>query len=284
MFKKFTLSSEDCETLLAFENVSSLMELAQLLQRDHSVIARQLKRISEKHPVVEKKAGKWQLTESGKRLNESTRFAIDTQAACLKTVMSVRIGSTREFAARILGPQIHELQAIFAQAKIEIYAFEKGVEEALLAGQVDFGIDCDRPMDPEIAFKQMVDEPILAVASKDFIRKNRKTLADGKYHELPHLLCDRLSPDRILQKPESSFRFASKFNDIATTRAACLQGAGWALLPRYAVRDELATKTLLPLSSKTFGHSRYGVWQLRRRAHLQDQAKKLGEWLRLQKL
>lgn len=284
MISKFPLDSDDCELLLEFENIPNLVHLCKKLQRDHSVIARSLKRISENHPVVEKKAGKWCLTELGKKINEISRSVISAQSAALNTTSVLRIGTNREFSSRIVGPEIIQLQKLFPETLIYILSLEKGTEEALLTGQIDIGIDCDRPFDPEISYKLVCDEPIVSVASPNFEKKYKVLIDQGKYLALPHLLCDRLYPDKVMSKPENTFNVIARFNDIATTRSACLKGYGWALLPRYSVADELMAKNLIQLSNKNYGLAKYGIRWLRQREYIKSSAQKLIDWLAHQKL
>lgn len=279
MRNRFPLSSDDCELILALEDCPSLAELAKKFHRDHSIISRAFKRISEHYPVVEKKAGKWCLTEIGKRINDSSRIAIASQLDTFQTTRTLRIGTNREFAARILGPNFKSIQDLFPGTILEISAFERGTEQALLQGQIDIGIDCDRPFDPTISYKQVIDEPIVSVSCKEFVKKNRKKIEEGFYYKLPHLLCERLNPDKIFSKPDNQFIISSRFNDIATTRAACIQGAGWALLPRYAVLEELTSGKLVQIDSEAYGSSKYGVWWVRHKKYLKVESEKIIRWL-----
>lgn len=281
---QFLLTSDECELLLAFEACPSLPLLAEELRRDHSVIARSLKRISEKCQVVEKKAGKWVLTAMGQQINAITRSTMTAQQSVLKQRATLRIGTNREFASRILATDFASFQKFFPDTMLIINAYEHGTEEALLQNQIDIGIDCDRPYDPEIGYKLLVDEPIVAVATKAFVKKYRGEIAEGRYMKLPHFLCDRLHPDKILAKADNQLNVIAKFNDIATTRAACTSGAGWALLPSYAIQAELEAGALVKIDEKAYGKSKYGVWWLRSRSYLKESSEKVSEWLREKKL
>ncbi|MNL44092.1 LysR substrate binding domain protein [compost metagenome] len=153
-----------------------------------------------------------------------------------------------------------------------------------MQGHIDVGFDCDRPYSPDIAYKLIVDEPILAVATKEFIKTHKKQIAAGQYLDLPHLLCERLHPDKILSRSENQLLVEARFNDIATTRAVCTQGLGWALLPAYAIKKELNAGTLVQIDQKAYGKSKYGVWWLRSRPHLKDVSENLIRWLHTQEL
>lgn len=171
---KFSLSSEECEVLLNFEATSSLQELASLIGRDHSVVARMFKRISEKHPVVEKQAGKWKLTQMGRKINDTSRSLIAIQNSILNSQATLRIGTNREFAARVLARDFSVIQSLFPNTLLIFKTFQNGTEDALLSGQIDVGIDCERPIDPEVSFRLVVDEPIVAVGSKRFLQQYKK--------------------------------------------------------------------------------------------------------------
>lgn len=279
----FQLGSEECELLLLFESHQNLQAVARVMGRDHSVVARALKKIADQFPVVEKKAGKWVLTATGRALNEGTRAAIKIQNASLNTKQTLRIGTNREFASRVLGADFLNFQKLFPGVELYIYAYQSGTEAALLQGKIDIGIDCERPHDPDIAYKQIVEERIVAVASSSFVKRQKK---EGKIglQEWPHLFCERLNPNKILENRENHTKIVARFNDIATTRAACVQGVGWALLPYYAIRNELADEKLILIDKLVYGKSKYGVWWLRNRPYVKDSCELIGTWLAFQEL
>lgn len=80
---KFGLTSDQLELLLAFEGAQGLGHLAELMARDSSVVSRNLQRIAEDFPVLEKVKGRWQLTPLGLRINEQTKVFLETHAQLL---------------------------------------------------------------------------------------------------------------------------------------------------------------------------------------------------------
>lgn len=70
---KFTLTSDQLELLLAFENSQGLNHLAETMAKDPSVVSRNLQRIAEESPVLKKVKGRWELTPLGTQINEQTR-------------------------------------------------------------------------------------------------------------------------------------------------------------------------------------------------------------------
>lgn len=276
----FILTSEECELLVVFESNSSLEKLANAIGRDISNVSRSLSRIATKLPVVEKMSGRWVLTEQGKKLVQQTRDSVQFQRSLFQKQTWLRIGTNREFSARVIGKNLDGIQTLFPDSHLRIMAFESGTEQALLDGLIDIGIDCERPFSPEISFKTSVKESIVVVASPKFKKEHQKEIRDGSFFGLPHLLCDRLAPDRILMKSENPLNTLASFNDIATTRSACQLGMGWALLPRYTVQEELDRGLLVEIESIGGGESTYGVWWLRGRKYLQPIALGVQSWLK----
>lgn len=282
--EKFLLSAEESELLLAFERMGSIEATARALRKDASGISRQLSAVAKKSPALEKRNGRWALTEVGRAFNSLARNAIQAQHSLLASRPSLVIGTNREFGARVVGPGILSLQKMLPNTQLSVFTFEYGTEEALLKGRVDVGFDCGRPFDPGIAYKLLLPEPIVAVCTGAFRRKHEKEMREKRLYQVPHLLCERLYPDQIFSERENKIQVRATFNDIATARAACLAGAGWSLLPRYSVERELQAGTLEVIEAKRMGEAQYGVWWPRSRQLPPEILAALIGWIKEQKL
>lgn len=178
--ERFALTSEQCELLLAFETAPSLEALARALSRDASVLSRQLQRIAQETPALEKTHGRWRLTPLGKQLATWARDAIASQRRALDQPTVIRLASTREFTARVLAPRLGDLVPETDTTIVSLFAAEEGVERRLLAGEADIGFDCGRPVDPEIRFRQVTPEPFSVVAAPGFVERHQlKTAQDA---------------------------------------------------------------------------------------------------------
>lgn len=281
---RFLLTSDECELLLELEKAQTIEKTAKAVGKDSSGVSRQLSKIAQKYPAIEKRAGKWVLTEVGKRLNSISRDTIQIQQQLAEEQTILRIGTNREFAARVLAPQLSHFRELFGSTQLIIYTFEYGTEAALLSGQIDVGLDCERPNDPEIAYKLLADEPIIKVCSKKFKTKYKTEIQEKHLERIPHLLCERLYPDKILLQKENRQHIVACFNDIATARAACVSGLGWALLPHYSVREELKQGQLVQIENSPTGKAKYGVWWSRTRYSNKKAIHSICEWLKEQKL
>jgi DNA-binding transcriptional LysR family regulator len=278
---RFPLTSQECEILLEFEQNSSLAELSKALGKDISVVSRNLKSIAEHSDVLEKKNGRWSISDKGIALNQWTREALFSQRLVLSRQKSIKVATTREFAARVLMPHTRELLGD-EDISISIISSDDGIEKLILNGEADFGFDCGRPKDPIISFKRVVPEPFALVAAPRFIKRNKiKDFKDIREHSR---LGFSRSEGKILDLSVEATRYFGNFSDIATLREACLLGYGWAILPYYTVARELELKKLKVIPGLKIEDEKFGVWWLRERQSVQPWVKRALKWLKAQNL
>jgi DNA-binding transcriptional LysR family regulator len=270
---------EESELLSELEKNPTLMDLAEKLKKDSSVISRQLKRISEKAPVIEKINGRWMLTELGKSMALWAKKIAIEQNEILGRDYSLTIATTREFASRILAKNFENF--LTSSTRYKIITCEDGIEASLLNGTADFGFDCGRPQDPDISFKQIIEEEIVTVASTKFLKKHKiKTLADLSEETFIHYT--RLRP--LLTKNINVKKSLVSSNDLAVLRTLLVQDLGWATLPFYAIQEEILDKTLQIIPGGDIKGFKFGVWWLRGRESLLPKVKEAQEWLQSQRL
>lgn len=274
------LTTGEAELLVQFELHPSLERLSKSVGRDITVLSKVFKAISQKADVLTKLNGRWKLSEAGKRMNQITRDYISSQHSILGGRRILRVGTNREFAARIVAPHIQQFQKFFPVQDIALHVYEAGTESALLDGRIEIGFDCGRPQSPEVIFKRIIAEEIFAVAAPDFFKSHRRSFQKNDFSEIPHLLYDRLDPERYIGAVSRASPTAFRSNDIASIRAMCVQGAGWALLPKYAVQDELDSDQLIRCSNVHYAAEKYGVWRLRSRNHLTSEFEAACNWLK----
>ena len=279
----FGLDSEHCELLAAFESVGSLTELAALRGRDLSVISRQMQKVAEIAPVLEKRHGRWILSELGRQLAQWTRDAAMRQRQILREETVLRIASTREFTARVLAPRLRTLLRSDERVALSILTAEDGVERLLLDGRADLGFDCGSPADPVLRFKASADEAFAVVAAASLLRR-RRIATTSDLLALPHLRYQRAAAPRLLQLSHEVPNIVATFNDIAAIREACVSGLGWAVLPLYAVRRELQSRALTQLPLWKIRNERFGVWWMSGRTDLEPWIERASRWLESQTL
>lgn len=279
---RFKLTSEQCELLIALERAGSIKDLAREFSRDASVISRQIKAISELAPVLEKSEKKWVLTSVGRSLTQWSRESIESQNRLLQTQSSLRIATTREFSSKILIPNLRSLLGK-RDVALSIITLDEGIERELLSGRADIGIDCGRPEDPLIKFKSVLSEPYVVVASPEFLKRHPLRETDDLLLA-PHLKFNRDPASRLLELKSDLTSIAASFNDIASVRAACCTGLGWATLPRYTVHSELKAGDLKNIQGWKIQPRSFGVWWMRERPSSNYWVDETITWLAKQKI
>ena len=264
-----------------FEQKSSLMELAQALHKDVSVVSRNLKAVSEKFDVLEKRFGRWVLTEKGKAINAWSKEAIFTQRLTLGQQKSIRIATTREFASRVLLPSTRALIGE-EDISVSIVTSDAGIEKFILTGKADFGFDCGRPQSPSIAFKRLVSERFVVVAAPRFVER----------YSIKHFddLCDQShlkfmrTEGSVWDLDVDANQYFGTFGDMSNLREACVLGYGWAVMPYYMVKQEIASGELTQIHGKSFPDQKFGVWWQRGRSSILPWVERAAQWLAKQNL
>lgn len=268
-------SFEESALISELEGRPTLQELSEKMRKDPSVISRDLKRISEKAPVIEKVNGRWVLTELGLQLSFWSKKISMEQSEILNRDYSLTIATTREFAARILAQNFNYF--LNSGVRYKILTCDNGIEQALLDGSADFGFDCGRPQDPQIAFKQIIEEQIVTVVHKT---NKVSKISDLKEEEFVHY--SRLSPLQCKNIDTKKAKVSS--NDISVVRNLVLNGQGWSTLPYYAVKTEVDQKLLKILPGGEIKGYKFGVWWPRGRESLLPKIKEAEAWLSRQSL
>ncbi len=253
---KFALSSEESEILCLLEKTENLREIAELHGRDVSVISRRLQAMQGQYHLIEKENGRWRLTPKGLRYNAWVRSVMNEQERQLGLERELVIATTREFAARILVPQLSVFRKKYP--KIRLVGTDQGIESLLLERKVTIGFDCGAPYSPEIGFKPLANETFSWVASPDWLKTNF-----SKKHKLQkkdYLHYERNDFDAVREQIEGECEFTFTFSEVNTLREALLCHLGWSYIPTYAVRREIAQGVLKTIPMPEIEATRFGVW------------------------
>ena len=275
----FILNNSEANLLIQFELHPSIELLADLYDKDPSVISRKLRSISDKGDFLVKVAGRWKITDKGKKFNQLTKDYQLAQSKVISQKIHLRIGTTREFASQIIAVDLENFKQALGVDGLSIIAIDSGVEKALLNGEIDLGFDCGFPYSPDIAFKKCLSEPISIVVSKKHFKKYKEKTS---LQDFPHIFCERIDPARFIDSSFKNIDFDIRTNDIATAKNICLTTNGWALLPHYSIKNELDSGKLKILSGHTYYEERFGVYYLRHRKEMKDFFIRASNWLREQ--
>ena len=284
---RFLLSSEECELLCELQSHDSLRLLAHAMRKDASVLSRQLAAIAAKTPVLEKIQGRWALTPLGSDVVKWAKDSIRDLEKLFNQRSVLKIVTTREFGRKILAPDLKKILTLYDKdLLIHVITSEDSIEKMILSGEAECGIDCGRPRDPLIAFRLAMEERFSIYASPKLFSKSPSNASKsdtprtlGELLQYSCLQYTRMPTSRYLELEHEVPNTLGYFNDLATLGEACVQGLGWAVLPDYAVKNEVAAKTLVKLALKSLPVDHFGVWWLRSRKQSQELVKPLLKWL-----
>lgn len=268
MGDRFLLSSDECELVLALSDKSSLDELARHFRKDRSVISRSLAKIASKQPVIEKQGSRWALTSKGQHLNRLTRENLLQQQVVLEQSMELTLGVPREFSARVLAPHLDVLLKETQGLQLRVLNHVDSYEDALDERELDVAIASSRLKLVNLASKPLFESPYLMVGSRDLQRRYEAQIKKGQWAKIPHVECGAIVSLQNLKLDPSELNTRASFSDIASARSACVAGLGWAVLPEYAIQEELHAKKLVLLSRKSCGSESFAMWWFRDRKFL----------------
>lgn len=261
--------------LLALELSGSVQGVGILLGRDPSVIGRSLQRMTEDLPVAEKVAGRWTLTPLGRALNRCSRETIAMQDAALG-LQSLTIVCAEEIAPRILIPHWRSLLKAVFPSTPRILVVES-TEAALLDRSADLALTFTPVEDPSIRFYNVRSEPLLIVGAPTRF-PTAEPVALEVLRSAP-ALARRGHPLSAALGLETDLCKVQVFPDLATTRAAAVAGLGWALLPLFAVEDELEDGRLKTICAGPTAGEKLILASLRNRHDLRGAVEALHAWL-----
>lgn len=280
MDPKFSLSSDDCELLLAFEKASTLERLSRLIHRDTSAVSRRLKHLSAKAPVIEKMGNRWRLTALGTEINRWTEEALSQQARTLAKPTEIKIGASRMFASKVLARKLSEIQDGFKPHLVSLVSLDGSLEPYLLNGTIDIAFTCGRPEDPAIAHKSVARERYVAAASRNFSSRHKPTAHN--LYRLP-FLAFRNTTGRypFAELSAKAKNTVGIFNDPISLFEAVSAGVGWSVLPYFSLEtnNQLSVIPFIEIETEN-----YGVWWLRERKSTKRNVDFALRWLEGQRL
>ncbi|MFY7991672.1 MAG: LysR substrate-binding domain-containing protein [Bacteriovoracaceae bacterium] len=230
---RFNIQTDEAEILLYLEKSLNLREVGEFLGKDVSVISRRLKSLSERTPFLIKQDNQWRLTPAGRKFNDWTRRAMSEQESLMNAQTKLVVATTREFSSLVMCPDLKWWARHLSH--FEISTTDDGIESQLLKGVADFGFDCGTPYSPQIAFKRGPAEEFCLVFSPKLDIKKIHDISS-----LPFYFYSRLSLRELKEVCKiDSLQPTILFNDMASVRSALIHGAGWSILPRYVIDEEV---------------------------------------------
>ena len=149
--------------------------------------------------------------------------------ACVPTVASTRLPSI-----------LSVFEKDYPEVRVSLRELQVGLNEAVRDGEVDFGVGPVVPGDTHLDFDVILDEPLMALVPKAFLRSGRKTITLEALTSMPMLVLNTATALREYVEATlraRSLTFKAKYQCIqAQTQIAMAEaGLGAVILPRSLV-------------------------------------------------
>jgi DNA-binding transcriptional LysR family regulator len=162
----------------------------------------------------------------------------------------LRIVGPAPYLSARAGPALAALGAAGMVVQVETGG-QAVIYDRLLSGAVDLAITASRPASPEIGWRQLGVEVLVAVASPDWARQHGHTLAQAA--RIPPLAYDADMPlIRVVLVAEGLTTPAPTvmMDDLLLLRGMAEAGMGWTVLPDYLVEGAVAEGRLARLETR----------------------------------
>lgn len=288
--EKYLVSSDDCMVLLALRDSRSLREAAKSLACDPGGLLRKVQRIADELDLVQKRQGKWTLTERGEALVAWTMESILSQRQLLEGESVVRFAAPTWFAERVLIPRVSDLPLETGRRPmVEFIVPGQGFELALMEGKCDYAVACHPPESPVIAHRQVRAERWVVVASPQFLHASglvSRLSAGVKKREvtltellgLSFVRHSALNPEQFFSSEQVSATTLTVDN-LAGVRAAVVNGLGWSFVPFALVAEEVRAHRLVEVRHPISMDRKVCVWWLRNSVRGRIKVSQVSAWI-----
>lgn len=277
--ENYLIPPDDCLLLKAFKDTQSLREAAILLQCDPAGLTRRVQHISSTYGLIQKVNNRWQLTSGGIDLVAWTEMSIQSQKKLILGKSSLRIASTMWLAEELLIPNFNKLKKVLENLTFSFSVPNKGFEQSLIEGSVDFVITCHAPENPEIEHKKLGHEEWVIITPPSWGNK-AKTIESLR--TLPFIRHSDLNTDLFI--PEISEDIQQTFisiDNLIGIRTAVIEGFGWSVVPRLLVEKSLKKQLLVEVPySFSMTDRNVCLWWLRNRYDSRKISSKISSWLK----
>lgn len=256
----------DLESLRCFEAVArhlNFRSAAAEVALSPAAFSDRMRRLEEQlgAPLLTRTTRRVALTEAGTRLLPQARRALEEARRCFDAVATdrpapafdLRIGTRFELGLSWVVPALPALAKAHPGRRIQL-TFGAGAEllRMLDHGQLDAVVTSARLNLASISYGLLHEEKYLLVAAPTTVRKAPlKRPEDAARHVLLDTVAElplfRYFLDACPRDQSWAFERIELLGTIGAIRLRLLQGSGVAVMPRYSIRKDLASKKLVAL-------------------------------------
>ena len=246
------LDWQDIQIFLEVARSQRLTDAARRLGLDHSTLSRRTRRFEQKlnTQLFERSTHGYHLTEAGQQLlahaEEMARHAFEAGESLTdknhQISGQIRLGVTEGFGTWVIAPLLSAFCSRHPGVTLDLLALPRVVN--LSRHEADLAITVERPVSPGLVISRLCDYRLRLYASEGYLARlgTPQRLAELGKHRLIGYVDDLIFSEQLsylepLLDPtvigHPGPHFAMRSTSVTTQHAACLHGAGLAVLPCF---------------------------------------------------
>jgi DNA-binding transcriptional LysR family regulator len=238
--------------ILVAENLS-FKDAAERVARSQSAVSAQIKQLEDQLgvPLFNRTTRNVSLTPYGEILLKSARQGINELNLGFRKLFEaadghkgqVTLSCSPTIAGTKLPPILKMFEARYSGIRVVLAELPLiKMTEAILAGDVDFGLGPVFPSNRELEFEPVLDDPLMVIAPRDFPLTRKTSISVDELSTLPVLMSTKTSVTRQLfeaSAKNSGINFVTKYEctQHQTLIAMVDAGLGVAVLPSSVVSN-----------------------------------------------
>lgn len=246
------LDWQDIQIFLEVARSERLTDAARRLGLDHSTLSRRTRRFEQalNTQLFERSTHGYHLTEAGQQLlahaEEMARHAFEAGESLTdknhQISGQIRLGVTEGFGTWVIAPLLSAFCERHPGVTLDLLALPRVVN--LSRHEADLAITVERPVSPGLVISRLCDYRLRLYGSEGYLARHGrpKRLAELGEHRLVGYVDDLIFSEQLsylepLLDPavigHPGPHFAMRSTSVTTQHAACLHGAGLAVLPCF---------------------------------------------------
>lgn len=254
------------EIFLAIAQEKSFSRAAEKMLRTQPAISIAIKRLEEElgETLFDRSSKSGTLTEAGQTLYSYAQRMINLRDEATRAIGELKgmyrgrlsIGANESTSLYLLPPLLLKYREEHPHIRIEVYRnISERIPSEVLERNLDFGFLSYDPLHPGLeSFEVYRDELVLAVAPKHPLAKAKnvavKDLARENFiaHNVRTPARDRIF--ELFAQHRTPLNISMELATLETIKEFVIRGAGIAILPRLALREELTSGKLVEVPVK----------------------------------
>lgn len=279
----------DLRAFIAVIDFNGFSLAAETLNMSQPALSRRIRSLEEKLGVtlIERTTRHVALTMVGRELYAHARRLVDEFDGCFSSFGTVgalagqiAIAAVPTAAIHFLPPIVRKFSELYPNVRVRLMDV-RSIEglDAVLRGQVEFGIAVPSSSHPELSFTPVFDDELALACRKDHPLAAADSLTWAEITDYP-LIGSQLSENRAnrtLLKAGINLNWSHKVIHLSTSLKLVEAGIGMAILPLVSAPDESHPVKVVPLRKPTIRRT-IGIVQ-RRSTRLSPAAAKFREMI-----